>query len=236
MRTVQSVILAATLTAVLPAISAAQSQSPSPTPPPTPPPAPAPPAPASPLIAHQANTSYWTASGFVGSNFGAGADNASVDFGGQLAYLYRGMIGAEFLADFAPHFRINNALLADNPNVNSYMVNAIAAVPIGSEARVQPYVSGGLGGIQLRSDMLNFGAGAVVGTTTAANQTRFGGNIGAGVMAFAGNVGIRGDVRYYRAFNNDISTNATTAADVFAQNLLSGLDFWRANIGIAVRW
>jgi hypothetical protein len=55
-------------------------------------------------------------------------------------------------------------------------------------------------------------------------------------MAFAGNVGIRGDVRYYRAFNSDVSTNATTAADVFAQNLLSGLDFWRANIGIAVRW
>jgi hypothetical protein len=77
---------------------------------------------------------------------------------------------------------------------------------------------------------------APIATTSPANQTKFGGNIGAGVMGFAGNVGIRGDVRYYRAFNSDVSTNANTAADVFAQNLLSGLDFWRANIGIAVRW
>jgi len=234
MRIVQSVILASTLVAVVPAISAAQSQTPPPPEPvATPPPAQSPP-PSRPTT-HESNPSYWTASGFVGSNFGAGADSASVDFGGQLAWLYRGAVGAEFLADFAPHFRINNALLADNPNVNSYMLNVIGAVPIGSEAQVQPYVSGGLGGIQLRSDMFNI-APAVPGATTEANQTKFGGNIGAGVMAFAGNVGIRGDVRYYRAFHSDISTNATTAADVFAQNLLSGLDFWRANIGIAVRW
>jgi hypothetical protein len=231
MRTVQSVILVVTLTAAFPAVSSAQSQ----TPPPPPAPAPSQPVPPGTVNVHEPTTSYWTASGFVGSNFGAGADSASVDFGGQLAYLYRGKIGAEFLADFAPHFRINNALLADNPNVNSYMLNVIGAVPIGSEAQVQPYVSGGLGGIQLRSDMFNI-ASAVPGMTTEANQTKFGGNVGAGVMAFAGNVGIRGDVRYYRAFNSDISTNATNAADVFAQNLLSGLDFWRANIGIAVRW
>src|SRR5262252_10376190 len=190
MRIVQSVIVAATLVAVFPAISAAQSQ----TTPPPPVPAAAPPPPAqspppSQPNGNESNPSYWTASGFVGSNFGAGADSASVDFGGQLAYLYRGAVGAEFLADFAPHFRINNALLADNPNVNSYMLNVIGAVPIGSEARVQPYVSGGLGGIQLRSDMFTI-ASTVPGTTTEANQTKFGGNIGAGVMAFAGNVGI----------------------------------------------
>lgn len=242
MRIVQRLIFAAAIAAAFPAISTAQSQAPPPSPPPSPPPAaPPPPAPAQPAPpgaanVHDSPASFWTVSGFVGSNFGAAADSASVDFGGQLAYLYRGAIGAEFLADFAPHFRINNALLADNPNVNSYMLNVIGAVPLGSESQVQPYVSGGLGGIQLRSDMVNFATTGVVGTTTPANQTKFGGNIGAGVMAFAGNVGVRGDVRYYRAFHSDISTNATTAADIFAQNLLSGLDFWRANIGIAVRW
>ena len=236
MRTVPRVIFATAFAAVLPAIAAAQVAPPPPAPPPTPAPAPAQPAPPpAGLDLVDTHDSQWTASGFVGSNFGARADSASVDFGGQLAFLWRGAIGGEFLADFAPHFRINNVLLADNPNVNSYMVNVIGAVPIGSDARVQPYVSGGLGGIQLRSDMFNIGS-TVPGTTTEASQTKFGGNVGAGVMAFTGNVGIRGDVRYYRAFNSDISTNATTAADVFAQNLLSGLDFWRANIGIAVRW
>src|SRR5262245_20587323 len=132
MRTVQRAIVAAAFAAAFPAISAAQSSAPPPTPPPAPPPAPAQPAPPGAVSVHDSSASYWTVSGFVGSNFGAGADNASVDFGGQLAYLHRGVVGAEFLADFAPHFRINNALLADNPDVNSYMLNVIAAVPIGS--------------------------------------------------------------------------------------------------------
>jgi len=236
MRTVQWMIAAAALTVALPTITSAQD-APPPSPPPTPAPAPAQPAPGRSNTANltDPNTSYWTAAGFVGSNFGASADNSSVDFGGQLAYLYRGMVGGEVLADFAPHFRLNNALLADNPDVNSYMLNVIGALPLGREARVQPYISAGLGGVQLRSSMLN-SASVPLGSTTTANQTKFGGDIGAGVMGFAGNIGIRGDVRYFRAFNSDVSTNATTPGDIFAQNLLSGLDFWRANIGIAVRW
>src|SRR5215510_13517374 len=147
MRTVPRAIFATAFAAVLPAIAAAQSGAPPPAPPPTPAPAPAQPAPP-PAGVDLVDThdSQWVASGFVGSNFGAGADSASVDFGGQLAFLWRGAIGGEVLADFAPRFRINNTLLADNPNVNSYMVNVIGAVPIGSEARVQPYASGGLGG------------------------------------------------------------------------------------------
>ena len=237
MRTSLGVIAAAALIAAFPAISSAQNQTPPPVLPPASSPAPAQPAPSpSKIEVGDAPASQWLASGFVGSNFGAAANDASVDFGGQLAWLYRGAIGAEFLADFAPNFRLNNALLADNPNVNSYMVNVIGAVPIGgSEARVQPYVSAGLGGVQLRSEMVNIAS--TVSSTTAANQMRFGGNVGAGVMAFSGSVGIRADVRYYRTFtNNDLTTSTSTPADVFAQNLLSGLDFWRANLGIAVRW
>ena len=135
----------------------------------------------------------WTVSGFVGSNFGAQASSASVDFGGQLSYLWGGVAGAELIADFAPDFKVSNAFLTNNPDVNAYMLNAIAAIPIGSTHRVQPYASGGFGGI-------------------------------------------RADVRYFSALHGtNIGTN-TTAADVFAQNLLSGLDFWRANIGVAFRW
>ena len=183
-----------------------------------------------------ATQSRWTAAGFVGANYGASATSSSVDFGGQVGYLYRGIVGGEFLADFAPNFNIANAFLADRPNVNAYMANAIVAVPLGGEAAIQPYVSGGFGGVQLRSNMLAI-ANLASSTQTQANQTRGGGDIGVGVMGFAGNVGIRADVRYFRAFtNNTVTTTGNTAADAFAQNLLSGLDFWRANIGIAVRW
>jgi hypothetical protein len=131
---------------------------------------------------------------------------------------------------------VNNALLANNPNVNAYMVNAIGSIPIGEDGKFQPYVSGGFGGVQLRSDVLNV-AGLPSSGTVTANQTKFGGDIGAGVMAFAGNVGVRADVRYFRAFtSDDLSTNPNTPADLFAEQLLSGLDFWRANVGVAVRW
>ena len=183
-----------------------------------------------------ATQSRWTAAGFVGANYGASTNGSSVDFGGQVGYLWRGFVGGEFIADFAPRFNVSNAFLADRPNVNAYMANLIIAAPLGTEAAIQPYVSGGFGGVQLRSNMLAV-ANDVSSLQTSANQTRGGGDVGVGVMGFAGNVGIRGDVRYFRAFtNNTVTTTGNTAADAFAQNLLSGLDFWRANIGIAIRW
>jgi opacity protein-like surface antigen len=227
MRRVHEMLAAAALTVVLPAVAAAQASR---TPPPTAPQK-------EPASLNDPYNSYWTAAGFLGSNFGAGADESSVEFGGQLAYLYRGVIGGEVLADFAPHFRVNNALLTSNPMVNAYMANVIGAVPIGSEARVQPYVSGGLGRVQLSSSDIRTPLLPTSNLTTSSSQSKFGGNIGAGVMGFAGNVGIRADVRYFTVFSSDISADPNiAAADVFARNLLSGLDFWRANLGIAVRW
>jgi opacity protein-like surface antigen len=226
MRRVFEVAAAAALTVALPAIAAAQVRQ---APPPT----------ASQDRVHfnDPGDNYWTASGSIGSNFGARTDESSVQYGGQLAYLYRGVIGGEFLADFAPHFRMDNPLLTGNPSVNAYMANVIGAVPLGSEARVQPYVSGGIGGMQLRSSDIRTPAVPTSNLTTSSSQTKLGGNIGAGVMGFAGNVGIRADIRYFTVFNSGVSTDPNVAAaDLFAQNLLSGLDFWRANIGVAFRW
>lgn len=178
--------------------------------------------------------SHWTAAGFVGSNFGAASNSSSVDFGGQVGYLYRGIVGGEFLADFAPNFNLNNALLSDMPNVNAYMANAIVAVPIGSDGQLQPYISAGFGGVQLRSNVLS--DAAIPLNAQSNTQIKPGGDIGFGLMGFARSVGIRGDVRYFRAFTSNTTTTGSTITDVFAQNLLSGLDFWRANIGVALRW
>lgn len=177
--------------------------------------------------------SAWIASGFVGSNFGASADGNAVDFGGSLGYLWRSAVGAEFLAGFTPDFELQpNAILNDTPQVNSYMVNAIGAIPIGADAQWQPFISGGLGAISLGSSLVNVGNN---GSGTGANtfepdDTRFGGNIGGGLMGYVGNWGVRGDVRYFRAFETD------SAASNPVQNILPGLDFWRANIGVALRW
>ena len=173
-----------------------------------------------PVTAHAQTplSTQWIASGFVGADFGGLADGSSFDLGGQLGFLYRGIAGAEFVGDFSPGFHLNSSVVADRPTVNAFMVNAIAAMPFGRNWRVQPYMAGGLGAIQLRSTM--FTSSAVPGGPTYTSQSTQGGDVGAGVTAFLGNFGIRADVRYYRAFSDSAS----------------GMDFWRASIGVAARF
>jgi len=190
-------------------------------------------------------TSHWIASGFVGTDFGSRATGSSVDFGGSVGYLWNNWIGGEFLAGFAPNFQLQstapNAILlsGNNPAVNSYMANAIGAVALGPDANWQPFVSAGFGAIQLRSGLNNINT--IAGTTVTSfnsNESRAGGNIGAGIMGFMGGWGIRADVRYFRAFSqNDTNSNGSTAnGSTTNLGIVPGLDFWRANIGVAFRW
>jgi hypothetical protein len=178
--------------------------------------------------------SHWIASGFVGTNFGASSNGATVDFGGSVGYLWRGWVGGEFLASFNPKFEVQNIVLfaGERPQVNTYMVNAIGAVPLGADGQWQPFVSGGFGAVDLRSDSLIDAAG----TSFQPKDTRPGGNIGAGVLAYLGNWGVRGDVRYFRAFEDNNIATAATPGNAIGKAVLSGLDFWRANVGLAVRW
>jgi hypothetical protein len=250
MRTAQW-ILAATLAAALPATARAQNQTPTPTPPAAPgspgtptaadPPLPQPtpaPVPAQPQSRSDNQFSSfdneWIASGFVGSDFGAKANEASPHYGGSIGYLWRGWLGGELLAASTPDFELTNAFFTDRPMVNSYMANVIGAVPFGVDGQYQPFVSGGFGAVQLRQDIFN-----VIGTPTAGSTVgdavKFGGNIGAGMAAYVRNIGIRGDVRYFRT-RNDINNDISTPSDAIADTALAGLDFWRANIGVAFRW
>jgi hypothetical protein len=181
----------------------------------------------------------WIVSGFVGSNFGSSTIDPSVDFGGQLAFLWKGVIGAEALADFAPSFRIDNLVLADHPHANSYMANLIFATPLGAEGQIEPYISGGVGAVQLRTTVLNLAlpnsTGALATGTSDGDQMLPGTDLGGGVMGFAGMIGFRADVRYYKV-PTDTTFQSNSAVGQVTEGLLSGLSFWRANIGVAVRW
>jgi hypothetical protein len=75
------------------------------------------------------------------------------------------------------------------------------------------------------------------------DESRTGWNAGVGLMAFIGSWGVRGDLRYFRAFNQSnptsvIATLNTPTGTVTTSTapFLPGLDFWRANIGLAFRW
>src|SRR5204863_7634274 len=89
--------LALAMLAVSAAPVKAQTQVPPPaTPPPAPPTTPAQPPAAPPkgnssLRPHDM-PSHWIASGFVGADFGGLADGSSFDFGGQIGYLFHGVV------------------------------------------------------------------------------------------------------------------------------------------------
>ena len=79
-------------------------------------------------------------------------NSTSFNFGAQVAYLGRGVIGGEFLADFSPGVgTFNNVLFEQSPNVNSYMFNLIAVAPFGHAHSYDPYISGGIGAVTLNS-------------------------------------------------------------------------------------
>jgi hypothetical protein len=160
-------------------------------------------------------------SGFVGSSFGDDLDDPEVDFGGTLAWLWRGAVGAEFLAGFAPNTTLSTGV--SEAQINNYMANAIAAAPLGENGRIQPFVSGGVGAIALRVDDDEF-------DLDAPDETEFGMNVGFGLMSFADRWGVRGDVRYFREVGGDVSVAAPGTAT------LEDLDYWRGNVGIAYRW
>ena len=160
------------------------------------------------------------ATGFIGSSFAIGTPFAGLNaaqlpigvnvadggatYGFQLGYLWR-YAGLETIGDFAPNFRMSSLALAKDPALNSWMFNGIGAIPIGHRDWFQPFVSGGIGFMTLRSQTFDDTAIPVVtvqGTLATAQNTintsrsHFGSNIGAGFFAFTNQWGIRGDVRF----------------------------------------
>jgi hypothetical protein len=204
-----------------------------------------------PVVAPTYSTPYenhWLASAFVGTNFGSGRSDtlldvfgddsgASINFGGEAAYLWGGFAGVEGLVDFAPSFTMDNLLFQDSPTVNTYMINGITTVPLGEDNQFLPYVSGGIGAVQLRSTIFTLATAVNPAIESAtADGSRFGGNFGGGVMGFSGRWGFRGDIRYYKTSVDDNVNVIDTPENIFAQQVLSGLAFWKANVGVAFRW
>jgi len=185
----------------------------------------------------------WLAAGFAGTflrtnvhSLGTDHVNDSVTFGGQVGYMWKSYVGGEFLANFAPSVEFPTLFLADDSHVNSYMANVIGSVPLGEDGHVRPYISAGVGAITLHTTVFAFPGISEVDTVNA-NASRFASNIGGGLMVFIGHVGVRGDVRHFRATRDDnLLLIANPSATDLTKVLLSGLTFWRSDAGIVVRW
>jgi opacity protein-like surface antigen len=195
----------------------------------------------------------WFASAYLGSNFGGSGSEffdtsadiergstASINFGGEIGYAWNGTFGAEFMVNHSPNFEVQDRLLQRRPSVNTYMVNLLAAVPIGTVGNFRPFISGGVGSVQLRSTIFTIDPATTnanidtLGTETSTGS-QFGWNLGGGLMAFNGAWGLRTDVRYYAATSND-TLNDNTLRGALLERQLSGLSFWNANFGVAFKW
>jgi hypothetical protein len=121
----------------------------------------------------------------VGNYFGAAGGplnefdnvdiNRSVAFGGQIAYVWQSTnLGAEFLADFAPTFKIPSLLISDHPSLSAYMFNAIYGFRVGHLGTFRPYISGGIGAINMSADLITIDRN-LIQSTISASQSRFGG-------------------------------------------------------------
>src|SRR5689334_5513942 len=92
----------------------------------------------------------WLFTPYLGAAFGGDTPSQQITYGGSVAYLGAGVIGAEFDAGITPDFFGNNSSDIGDSNVSTVMGNLMVAIPLG-EPGVRPYVSGGVGLIRTRA-------------------------------------------------------------------------------------
>ena len=155
------------------------------------------------------------------TNYNAGRAGFGFDAGG----IWNGIVGAELDFGYSPTFFGTTNDFGHNTLIN-LMPNLIVAVPIGGVggASIRPFVTGGAGWLRTQIDR-----GLLSNVSNVNNE--WGWDAGGGVMAyFNDHVGIRGEVRYIRGFEN--LATGTQALDLSGANQLH---FWRTGIGVVIR-
>jgi opacity protein-like surface antigen len=180
----------------------------------------------------------WLLTPFVGWNWGGTANLLESDdfddefeqkamFGASLAWMGAGVVGFEVDFGFSPNFFENTSGSGDfefaDSNLTTVMGNLIIGVPIGGQHGVgfRPYAVGGVGLVKSRlgssGDLFNV------------DSTDWGFNVGAGALFFfSDNVGVRGDVRYFRSLED---------LEPFDDNIgFANFRFWRGTLGVTFRF
>lgn len=181
----------------------------------------------------------WLFTPFIGTTFNGSADfddgfpggdefERKITYGASLGWMGAGALGFEFDFGYAPNFfetlvDDEEFSFADDSNVTTLMGNIIIGAPIGGQsgAGIRPFGVAGLGLIRTQVTTVD-GFFDVDGND-------WGFNVGAGIIGFiSDNVGIRGDIRYFRSFEGDDEEDFDFALGEF--------DFWRATVGVTFRF
>jgi opacity protein-like surface antigen len=181
----------------------------------------------------------WLITPYLGVTFGGSADfgdvgdlgdnfERKVAYGVSAAWMGAGALGFEVDFGTTPNFYERTFGTGDfdwgDSNVTTLMANLIIGAPIGGQSGVgfRPYGSAGLG--LIRSNVASLGLFDDLRT----NELGF--NLGGGAHVFFGdNVGLRGDVRYFRGLQSGDN-------DDFFDLQTRDLDFWRGTLGVTFRF
>jgi len=168
---------------------------------------------------------------FVGKTFAAQATfplTATVDkqtwiIGGSAAWLTPGILGAEVDFGYAPRFfKSSQLLLPSGSNIASLTGSVILTLPLSvTRDSLRPYFTVGMG-------LLHASADDFAGIATV-DSNRLGLSLGGGAIGFlTPRAGVRFDLRRIRSAGED--PNPATLLNE------PQLGFWRATIGVAIRY
>ena len=145
------------------------------------------------------------------------------------AVTFGGLLGIEFDASRIALGSLENVDIVDvidvEANITTYMGNLVLRAPTGP---VQPYASAGVGIVRASGDVnVPF-----VGTVISANAKDVAWNLGGGVYLLPSeNFGLRADVRRFQT--GDIEWDDITGIGDLP---LPKFDFWRATLGVTVKF
>jgi opacity protein-like surface antigen len=160
--------------------------------------------------------------GNAGGAFGGKTDDTRFTWGVDLSSFGNDVFGWELSFSQAPDFfgGPDTPLVPDN-NLTTLMANLLANKRFG-DGWSRLYAAGGIGLIQSHIDETQ--------QLLEVDSNEFGFNVGGGVvLALSDRLGLRGDLRYFRAITDP------EPDDEFDVDLGS-LDFWRASAGLSINF
>jgi hypothetical protein len=176
----------------------------------------------------------WLFTPFIGATFGGDAEvggsgdsfknkfERRLSYGATLGWMSHGIFGFDADFGYSPNFfraddNNNNFNLVGDGNVTTLMGNLVIGA---SQGPVRPYVSGGVGLLKSKVDD--------AGQFFDASRNDFGYDLGGGLGFFGGNVGLRGDIRYFRSLQSNDSSSVDFS--------LGNFKFWRGTVGVTFKF
>jgi hypothetical protein len=187
----------------------------------------------------------WRLTPYTGIQFGGAPNTLDIaelnesfeqrfNIGASVTWTNGGVFGVEVDYNYTPDlFQITEGgqafdLVEMDSNLHAFMGSVVVNFPTGGSSgpSVSPYIVGGAGMMRAALKIDDF---------VDLHSNEFGINFGGGVHVFFNDtIGLRGDMRYFRALLND---GEALGEELLDDELgLQDYDFWRATFGVTFRF